>query len=115
MRGTLLSSPTLKLSGAHYFSIHALYSWFIFRDLSSVPEDAALKPSSTTTTEAPNSRLRSAIAPNLELHAMTEGAEKGHVLRGGHRRQTAGTVHGTKLYSLALRPSLPQPAPGGSR
>ena len=41
-----------------------LYSRFVFRDFSTLPEDAADKPSSTTT-EAPNYRLRTVVAPNL--------------------------------------------------
>ena len=41
-----------------------LYSRFVFRDFATLPEDAAPKPS-ITTTEAPNSRLRPVVAPNL--------------------------------------------------
>ena len=37
------------------------YSWCVFCDLSTFPGDAGLKPSNTSTTDAPNSRLRSAI------------------------------------------------------
>ena len=44
-----------------------LCSRFVFRDFATLPEDAAPKPS-ITTTEAPNSRLRPVMAPNLWSH-----------------------------------------------